>query len=111
PGGLRRKDPPIRHPQGRRAARRLPDRGPRPQPLQRNRAGLWLWLRVRTEEPQRSDMIERSPHPKFRLLVLSSDPFPPTRVDVSVLFGEELAGRGHQIDWILQSEADLDRPD
>jgi glycosyltransferase involved in cell wall biosynthesis len=54
-------------------------------------------------------MIERPRHPKFRLLVLSSDPFPPTRVDVSVLFGEELAGRGHQIDWILQSEADCER--
>jgi glycosyltransferase involved in cell wall biosynthesis len=42
---------------------------------------------------------------KFRLLVMSSDPFPPTRVDVSVLFGEELTGRGHTIDWLLQSEA------
>jgi glycosyltransferase involved in cell wall biosynthesis len=46
---------------------------------------------------------------KFHLLVVSSDPFPPTRVDVSVLFGEELAGRGHTIDWILQSEADCSR--
>jgi glycosyltransferase involved in cell wall biosynthesis len=54
-------------------------------------------------------MIEPPGHPKFRLLVLSSDLFPPSRVDVSVLFGEELAGRGHQIDWILQSEADCDR--
>src|SRR4051812_1110591 len=54
-------------------------------------------------------MIERPPHPKLRLLVLSSDPFPPTRVDVSIPFGEELAGRGHQIDWILQSEADCKR--
>jgi glycosyltransferase involved in cell wall biosynthesis len=54
-------------------------------------------------------MIEAPTHPKFRLLVLSSDPFPPTRVDVAVLFGEELAGRGHQIDYILQSEADCDR--
>lgn len=54
-------------------------------------------------------MIDPPVHPKLRLLVLSSDPFPPTRVDVSVLFGEELAGRGHQIDWILQSEADCDR--
>ena len=53
-------------------------------------------------------MIEPPAHPKFRLLVLSSDPFPPSRVDVSVLFGEELAGRGHRIDWILQSEADCD---
>jgi glycosyltransferase involved in cell wall biosynthesis len=41
----------------------------------------------------------------IRLLVLSSDTFPPTRVDVSVLFGVELAKRGHRIDWILQSEA------
>jgi glycosyltransferase involved in cell wall biosynthesis len=54
-------------------------------------------------------MIEPPGHPKLRLLVLSSDTFPPTRVDVSVLFGEELAGRGHRIDWILQSEADCDR--
>ncbi len=47
---------------------------------------------------------------KFHLLVMSSDLYPPTRVDVSVLFGEELAGRGHRIDWILQSEADCNRP-
>jgi glycosyltransferase involved in cell wall biosynthesis len=46
---------------------------------------------------------------KLRLLVISSDTYPPRRVDVSVLFGEELAGRGHHIDWILQSEADCDR--
>src|SRR5262245_348115 len=39
------------------------------------------------------------------LLVVSSDTYPPTRVDVTVLFGEELAGRGHHIDWVLQSEA------
>lgn len=37
--------------------------------------------------------------------MISSDEFPPRRVDVSVLFGEEIAGRGHRIDWILQSEA------
>lgn len=41
----------------------------------------------------------------LKLLVVSSDTFPPTRVDVAVLFGEQLAGRGHGIDWILQSEA------
>jgi glycosyltransferase involved in cell wall biosynthesis len=41
---------------------------------------------------------------RLRLLVVSSDTYPPTRVDVSVLFGVELAKRGHQIDWILQSE-------
>ncbi len=38
-------------------------------------------------------------------MVVSSDTFPPVRVDVAVLFGVELAGRGHEIDWILQSEA------
>jgi glycosyltransferase involved in cell wall biosynthesis len=47
---------------------------------------------------------------KLRLLVISSDTYPPRRVDVSVLFGEELAGRGHKIDWLLQSEADCRRP-
>jgi glycosyltransferase involved in cell wall biosynthesis len=48
--------------------------------------------------------IER--RPRLRLLALSSDTFPPWRVDVSVLFGEELARRGHRIDWLLQSEAE-----
>jgi glycosyltransferase involved in cell wall biosynthesis len=46
----------------------------------------------------------------LRLLVLSSDTYPPTRVDVSVLFAAELTKRGHEIDWILQSEAACRRP-
>src|SRR5450432_3852901 len=46
----------------------------------------------------------------MRVLIVSSDTFPPIRVDVSVLFGVELAGRGHEFDWILQSEAACDRP-
>jgi len=46
----------------------------------------------------------------MRILIVSSDTFPPNRVDVSVLFGVELAGRGHEIDWILQSEAACDYP-
>jgi glycosyltransferase involved in cell wall biosynthesis len=41
---------------------------------------------------------------RFRLLVLAADTYPPTRVDLSVLFGKQLSGRGHRIDWILQSE-------
>jgi glycosyltransferase involved in cell wall biosynthesis len=41
----------------------------------------------------------------LRLLVVSSDTYPPTRVDLSVLFGVELARRGHTVDLILQSEA------
>jgi glycosyltransferase involved in cell wall biosynthesis len=44
------------------------------------------------------------------MLVISSDNYPPQRVDVTVLFGEELAGRGHRIDWLLQSEAACPKP-
>ncbi len=40
----------------------------------------------------------------LKFLFCSADKFPPFRVDVAVLFGEELASRGHGIDWILQSE-------
>ncbi len=45
-----------------------------------------------------------------RVLIVSSDTFPPARVDVAVLFGRELAGRGHRFDWILQSEDACARP-
>jgi len=47
---------------------------------------------------------------RVRILVVSSDTFPPTRVDVTVLFGQEMAARGHEIDWILQSEAACSTP-
>ena len=47
---------------------------------------------------------------RLRLLIVSSDTYPPTRVDVSVLFGIELAARGHEIDLILQSEAACPHP-
>lgn len=50
-------------------------------------------------------MDTTGPNRPLRLLVVSSDTYPPTRVDVAVLFALELAGRGHHIDWILQSEA------
>lgn len=53
---------------------------------------------------------ENRPSGALALLILSSDTFPPNRVDVSVLFGEELAGRGHRLDWILQSAAPNTRP-
>ena len=46
---------------------------------------------------------------RLRILVVSSDTYPPTRVDVAVLFATELAARGHEIDWILQSEAACSR--
>lgn len=45
----------------------------------------------------------------FRLLFIASDKFPPYRVDVSVLFGKEIVGRGHVIDWLLQSETHVYR--
>lgn len=41
---------------------------------------------------------------KMTLLFISSDKYPPFRVDSAVLFGEEMKQRGHQIDWIMQSE-------
>src|SRR5688572_29761750 len=50
-----------------------------------------------------------APEKTLRLLVISSDRYPPFRVDVSVLFGEELAARGFEIDWILQSEDECPR--
>jgi glycosyltransferase involved in cell wall biosynthesis len=43
--------------------------------------------------------------PRLNLLFVSRDLFPPFRVDVKVLFGKELVGRGHTVDWLLQSEA------
>ena len=46
---------------------------------------------------------------KFKILFISSDKFPPFRVDVAVLFGKEISGRGHIVDWILQSEENCDK--
>jgi glycosyltransferase involved in cell wall biosynthesis len=48
-----------------------------------------------------------APEKRFSLLFISSDKFPPYRVDVSILFAKEMVGRGNEIDWILQSENDL----
>lgn len=41
---------------------------------------------------------------KLKFLFVSADKFPPFRVDVSVLFGKQLANKGHSIHWILQSD-------
>lgn len=46
---------------------------------------------------------------KLNFLFISSDRYPPFRVDVVELFGKELVARGHRIDWILQSEGDCDQ--
>jgi glycosyltransferase involved in cell wall biosynthesis len=40
----------------------------------------------------------------LRILVVAGDTYPATRVDVATLFVKHLAGRGHHVDWILQSE-------
>ncbi len=47
---------------------------------------------------------------KLSILYLTSDPFPPFRVDISVLFGREISGRGHRIDWLLQDGRDRRKP-
>lgn len=44
---------------------------------------------------------------KLKFLFVSSDKFPPFRVDVSILFGKKIVGRGHTIDWLLQSDETL----
>ena len=39
----------------------------------------------------------------MKYLFMTADKFPPFRVDVRVLFGEEMTSRRHEIDWILPS--------
>jgi glycosyltransferase involved in cell wall biosynthesis len=39
----------------------------------------------------------------MKYLFISSDKYPPYRVDVSELFGKEMVNRGHHIDFVLQS--------
>ncbi len=47
---------------------------------------------------------------KLKYLFVTSDRYPPFRVDVKVLFFQELRNRGHQIDWLMQSEKPCDTP-
>ncbi len=42
---------------------------------------------------------------KLHFLFISSDMYPPFRVDVKVLFSQILSDRNHAIDWILQSNS------
>lgn len=46
---------------------------------------------------------------RIRMLCVTSDRYPPTRVDVSVLFGRELSGLGHEIDWSMPAADDNPR--
>ncbi len=41
--------------------------------------------------------------PKIRMLCFAAETFPTHRVDVDVLFGRELAGRGHAVDFVMQA--------
>lgn len=41
--------------------------------------------------------------PKIRMLCFAAETFPTHRVDVDVLFGRELAGRGHEVDFVMQA--------
>jgi glycosyltransferase involved in cell wall biosynthesis len=44
----------------------------------------------------------------IQMLFFLRESFPTPRPDVTVLFGDELLGRGHQIDFVMQSAADAD---
>jgi glycosyltransferase involved in cell wall biosynthesis len=44
----------------------------------------------------------------IQMLFFLRESFPTPRPDVAVLFGEELLGRGHEIDFVMQSAADAD---
>lgn len=44
----------------------------------------------------------------FRMFFLTADEFPPFRVDITELFNEQLCGRGHQIDWVMQHSEESD---
>jgi len=44
----------------------------------------------------------------IRMLYFVREPFPTFRPDVDVLFGNELLGRGHAIDFVMQAERDTE---
>ncbi len=50
-------------------------------------------------------------HPLFlvNILFISSDKYPPFRVDVTELFAKEINEKGHKIDWLLHSEEECDQ--
>ncbi len=54
--------------------------------------------------------MQESKFKHLNFLFLTSDKYPPFRVDVSVLFGQEMIRRGHTIDWIMQSSDSCNQP-
>ncbi len=45
---------------------------------------------------------------RLRGLIAAADAYPPFRVDVATLFGDELVRRGHRFDWLLSAERSTD---
>jgi len=45
----------------------------------------------------------------LKLLFITSDKFPPFRVDLTELFGNEMSKRGHDIDYIMQSDRECEK--
>ncbi len=45
----------------------------------------------------------------LKFLFVCPNKFPPIRADDAILFGKEMVSRGHDIDWILQSEASCNK--
>jgi glycosyltransferase involved in cell wall biosynthesis len=45
----------------------------------------------------------------MKYLLMTADKFPCERVDVRVLLSEEMSARGHEIDWLVQSDLPLAR--
>lgn len=43
----------------------------------------------------------------MKYLLMTADKFPCERVDVRVLLSEEMSARGHEIDWLMQSDPPL----
>lgn len=47
---------------------------------------------------------------QIRLLTFARETFPTHRIDVEVLFGRELAGRGHRVDFVMQADSETVPP-
>jgi glycosyltransferase involved in cell wall biosynthesis len=73
-----------------------------------------LKYKVRERRTRDSKMCETeviySEEKPLKYLFLSSDQFPPFRIDVSILFGKELIKKNHQIEFVLQSEKNCRKP-
>lgn len=56
----------------------------------------------------RKRVINTANNNKLSILFISSDRYPPFRVDSTILIAKEMTSRGHNIDWVLQSEDSCD---